>query len=53
MRINDIIHEWRIRRAMRRLLRYPTGANAASYNELLRARSPEQVARMERERGLV
>lgn len=53
MRINDIIHEWRIRRAMLNLLRYPTGANAARYNKMLRARSPEQVARMELERGLV
>lgn len=51
-RIADAIHEWRIARARVRLLRFPTTANAARYNGLLRARSPAQVARMERVRGL-
>lgn len=52
-RIADEIHEWRISMALNRLLRFPTGANAARYNHLLRSRSPAQVDRMERDKGLV
>ena len=47
-RLLDIFHELRIDIARRRLLRHPSRANAQNFNNLIRSRSPQQVARMER-----
>lgn len=42
----DLLHEYAIRRAFVRLLRYPTAANVRKHSDLIRARSPEQMARI-------
>ena len=47
-RILDWINEIAIRQARDHLLRYPCYANSRRYSELIRARSNEQVARMEK-----
>ena len=47
-RILDWLHEIAIRKARDHLLRYPNHANSRRYSDLIRARSPQQVARMEK-----
>ena len=47
-RIKDFNHELRIDFARMRFLRWPTKKNGNQFMALLRARSPSQVARMER-----
>ncbi len=49
-RIKDFKHELRIDFARMRFLRWPTKANGNQFTALLLARSPSQVARMERAR---
>ena len=46
-RLLDMLHELRIQLALWRLLRRPTRGNTQRFNNLIRARSQEQVARME------
>ena len=46
-RLFDLFHELRIHLARRHLLRHPTRVNARHFNNLIRARSAGQVARME------
>lgn len=47
-RLKDFNHELRIDFARMRFLRWPTRSNGNQFMALLRARSPSQVARMER-----
>ena len=47
-RILDLLLELRIDLARRRLLQRPTRLNARHFNNLIRSRSPQQVARMEK-----
>ena len=47
-RILDALHEIAIRQARGHFLRYPSAANSRRYSDMIRARSPEQVARMEK-----
>ena len=49
-RLKDLNHELRIDFARMRFLRWPTRSNGNQFMALLRARSPSQVARMERAR---
>lgn len=54
--ISDWLLERRIRRARFALLRAAPGCRAtacAEFMRLIKLRSPQQVARMERERGLI
>lgn len=46
-RLFDFVHELRIELARRRLLLRPSRLNAHHFNNLIRSRSPQQVARME------
>jgi ATP-dependent protease ClpP protease subunit len=50
----DTIHEARIERARRRMLRHNDKVREAAreFTRLINARSPQRVARMEAERGL-
>lgn len=53
--ISDLIHEFRITRAHKRLLRCAPAERGfywSAMQELIKARSPEQVHRMEKQRGL-
>ena len=50
----DALHELRIARAKRRILRHNEKAHDAAreFTRMINARSPQRVARMEAERGL-
>jgi hypothetical protein len=47
-RLKDFLHELRIDYARMRFLRWPTKKNGNQFMAHLRARSPSQVARMEK-----
>ena len=53
-RLLDALHELRIARAKRRMLRHNEKMRDAAreFTRLINARSPQRVARMEAERGL-
>lgn len=53
-RIRDVVLEIRIRWHRHRLLNDESGRkrHAAAFSRLIKSRSPSQIARMEREKGL-
>ena len=50
--ILDWLHEITIRKARDHFRRFPSAANCKRHSELILARSPEQVARIEKSKGL-
>lgn len=51
-RVLDYIHELRINVAQKRCVRCPTPEHFKQFKTLLLARSPRQVAKMERDMGI-
>lgn len=51
-RLRDYLHECRIRRLCRALVRDPSIVTWQAFREAVQQRSAAQIARMEREKGL-